>query len=300
MIVSTTIQTKCQKIKFLCLFIMQNKSINKIAVIGCGWLGLPLAKQLQDLGYLINGSTTNESKLSVLADYQINPFLIKLGDEVDATQLQKFLKVDLLIVNVPPGRASSTADLYVEKMILLKNAVLKSTVQKIIFVSSTSVYAEDNTTHTESSQAFSTEGNATRLLDAEKTFLNLPNIETTIIRMSGLIGPQRHPGRFFAGKSDIPAGLAPVNLIHLEDCIGIIAKVIEANLWNDVYNGAAPTHPTRKDFYDWASFSLYGKHAEFIPEKGKFKIIDGSKIMEKGYQFKHPDLIGWLKQAHQN
>ena len=37
---------------------------NKIALIGCGWLGLPLAKSLLKKGYQVAGSTTSVEKLS--------------------------------------------------------------------------------------------------------------------------------------------------------------------------------------------------------------------------------------------
>ncbi|WP_017256909.1 NAD(P)-binding domain-containing protein [Pedobacter arcticus] len=279
---------------------MQNKSLNKIAIIGCGWLGFPLAKHLQKAGYLINGSTTSEDKLEVLERSNIKPFLIQLDHENTNLNIQNFLDADLLIINIPPGRATNSADLYVDKMRYLQQEILKSRVKKIVFISSTSVYAENNATHTEDSEALSLETTGLRMLAAEEAFLFLPNTETTVIRMAGLIGPERHPGRFFAGKTDIPNGLAPVNLIHLDDCVGVIAKVIEDGLWSEIFNGVAPTHPSRMEFYDLASYNLYGKNADFIPEKHSFKVIDATKIILKGYQFKHPDLMAWLKVAHQN
>ncbi len=300
MIVQANIQTKCQKINLLCLLTMENKEFKKIGVIGCGWLGLPLAKFLSDSGYAINGSTTSPEKLNVLKQNNIVPFLIQLGDTGNATNLNVFLDVDLLIINIPPGRASNSADTYLDKLSYLKSEIANSPIKKIIFISSTSVYAESNGIHTENSESFGTEASQIRLRKAENLFTNLPNIETTVIRMAGLIGPERHPGRFFSGKKDIPNGLSPVNLIHLDDCIGIIYKVIADGLWNDIVNGAAPTHPTKMKFYDLASVKLYGKHAEFIMEKLDFKIIDGNKIISKGYQFKHPDLLGWLQQDPQN
>ncbi|HAP82964.1 MAG TPA: NAD(P)-dependent oxidoreductase, partial [Enterobacteriaceae bacterium] len=42
-----------------------------------------------------------------------------------------------------------------------------------------------------------------------------------------LVGPGRHPGRFFAGKSG-PNGNHGVNLVHLEDVVGAISLLLEA------------------------------------------------------------------------
>jgi len=60
------------------------------------------------------------------------------------------------------------------------------------------------------------------LYRSEQLFHENTNFQTTVIRLAGLIGPGRNPARFFAGKTNIPNGNAPVNLIHLDDCIGFI------------------------------------------------------------------------------
>jgi nucleoside-diphosphate-sugar epimerase len=276
------------------VFAMRNNSIKKIAVLGCGWLGLPLAKILFEDGYTVNGSTTSVDKLHLLEQNGIIPFHMQLEPEHTIEHIQEFLDVDLLIINIPPGRSTGAVDSYLDKMNYLKSEIVVSDIKKVIFVSSTSVYSENNAAQTEESKDFATSGSAMRMLKAEHIFTELPNVETTIIRMAGLIDLNRHPGRFFAGKSNIANGLAPINLIHLDDCIGIVCKVINDGLWNEVYNGAAPSHPPKMDFYGLASKNLNGKPAEFIAEEASFKIVDSEKIISKGYQFKHPDLMEWL------
>ena len=36
---------------------------DKIGIIGCGWLGLPLAKLFLKNGFLVKGSTTSKEKI---------------------------------------------------------------------------------------------------------------------------------------------------------------------------------------------------------------------------------------------
>ena len=36
--------------------------MTKVAILGCGWLGLPLAIKLLKSGYHVNGSTTSEKR----------------------------------------------------------------------------------------------------------------------------------------------------------------------------------------------------------------------------------------------
>ena len=274
--------------------------INKIAVLGCGWLGLPLAKSLLAKSYFINGSTTSAEKLPTIVSNGIAPFLVQLGSKLTGDDLQLFLNVDLLIINIPPGRSTNQADDYEAKISALTQEIQKSTIQKVIFISSTSVYPDNQATVDERCTLFNESDAAKRMIKAEEIIKSIPNIQSTVIRMAGLIGPNRHPGRFFAGKENIPAGLSPVNLIHLDDCIGIIEFVIENDLWNQTYNGAAPSHPLKLDFYSLASQKYNGSLAKFLSETGNYKIVDSRKIVSKGYQFKHPDLMEWLLQTPQS
>ncbi|MBU0696008.1 MAG: NAD(P)H-binding protein [Bacteroidetes bacterium] len=279
---------------------MKNPEIDKIAIIGCGWLGSPLAINLIKKGYYVKGSTTRKEKIATLSAQHIDPFLVQLNPNLEGDDPQLFLDADLLIINIPPGRSSGSVTNYQQKIENLITEISKSPIKKLIFISSTSVYKEINDKVDEATLALDNSEAALRMLNAENSLKSIKNVDSSIIRMAGLIGPGRHPGRFFAGKENIPNGLSPVNLIHLDDCIGIIVHVIENNLWNVTFNGAAPSHPSKDDFYGLASKNFYNKNAKFINEQGNFKIVDSSKIIAKGYEFKHPDLMEWLLQTSQN
>ncbi len=279
---------------------MKNPEIDKIAIIGCGWLGFPLAISLIDKGYYVKGSTTSKEKIATLSAHHIDPFLVQLNPNLAGDDPQIFLDVDLLIINIPPGRSSGDVSSYQLKIKNLATEISQSPIKKLIFISSTSVYREVNNYVDETSLNLDDSDAAIRMLDAENILKAIKGVDVTIIRMAGLIGPERHPGRFFAGKENIPNGLSPVNLIHLDDCVGLIEHVMENNLWGETFNGAAPSHPAKADFYDLASQKLYNKNAIFVKEQGNFKIVDSSKIITKGYQFKHPDLMEWLLQTPQN
>ena len=86
----------------------------KIAIIGCGWLGLPLAKKLIKENFIVKGSTTSKEKISVLKTEKIEPFLIDLNKNLDKEILNSFLKnVDVLIINIPPKiRKEKTINYY--------------------------------------------------------------------------------------------------------------------------------------------------------------------------------------------
>jgi iduronate 2-sulfatase len=62
-------------------------------------------------------------------------------------------------------------------------------------------------------------------------------------------GKDRHPVTFLAGRNNLENPNAPINLIHQDDCIGIILKVLKVNFWNETLNAVAPFHPTREEYY---------------------------------------------------
>ncbi|TAH03652.1 MAG: SDR family NAD(P)-dependent oxidoreductase [Sphingobacteriales bacterium] len=277
---------------------MLNNVIKSISIVGCGWLGLPLAKFLITKGYLVKGSTTSLVKLESLKNAGIVPFLLHLNPAISGNNTNQFFDSDLIIINIPPGRNTFVDD-YVQKMNHLNDAIIDSRIKKVIFISSTSVYTETNSWVDEDTEVDKKSIKGLRMFTAEQVFVCNPKLQTTVIRMAGLIGPNRHPGRFFGGKQDIADGLSPVNLIHLTDCLNLISAVIEQNFWNKTINGVAPSHPTKQDFYTLASRKFNNSKADFISQTGNFKKVRCKFSFEEfGYKYKIDDLLGWVNETN--
>ncbi len=218
--------------------------------MGCGWLGFPLAKSFVSDGYRVHGSTTSEEKLGMLKKEGIAPFLISFHEQVIEGDISGFLQgIDLLVVNIPPKLRSGTKENYVKKIELLYTEIKKNTVKKIIFISSTSVYGAISGEVTEETMPEPTTESGKQLLAAEKIFFKDKSLPSTIIRFGGLIGPNRHPITMLSGRVVLSNGNAPVNLIHLDDCLCIIRAVYLKSWWNELLNGVQPEHPTKRDYY---------------------------------------------------
>ena len=69
-----------------------------ISVFGCGWLGEPLAVSLIQKSFSVNGSTTSEPKIPVLASKGINPFLLNL--ENISSHINSFLISDMSLLRL--------------------------------------------------------------------------------------------------------------------------------------------------------------------------------------------------------
>lgn len=258
-----------------------------ISILGCGWLGLPLAKDLMAHGYAVNGSTTSPGKLSALSEAGIRPFLINLSPSF--TGDSRFFDADVLIINIPPRNREGMPDFHQRQLLSIRQALGTSPVSKVLFISSTAVYLNLNRTVTEadaSSESLSRGG--VPLVQMENIFKQASGLQTTVLRFGGLYGPDRHPGRFLAGKQQLAGAQNPVNMIHLEDCLGVIHAVIDQGLWGETFSACSPHRLTRKEFYTSAARELGLDPPTFSEEKMPYKEVSVEKLLAKtGYQFRY-------------
>ena len=271
----------------------------KISILGCGWLGLPLAKSLLSKSYTVKGSTTSESKLDLLKNAGISPFQIQLEQHQIIGKIEDFLKeTDILIIDIPTGLrreiSSSNEMTFVNKIKNLIPFIEKSGIQKVIFVSSTSVYGDSFPIIeiTEETKPNPDTESGKQLVIAETLLQSNEHFKTTVIRFVGLLGEDRHPVKFLAGRTNVENPDAPVNMIQREDCIGIIEKILKQVQhdnweWNQTFNAVAPQHPTRKEYYHKKAQILnlpLPIFAENLESKGK--IISSKKVETiLGYSF---------------
>lgn len=258
---------------------MSDQKDKTISILGTGWLGLPLARHLADLGFTVKASTRSSHRLAEIAANHIEPFIINIDNKLN--EIAPFLATDILIINITSKNIASFNDLVKQ--------IKQSMVKNVLFVSSTSVYANTNKVVTENDDLMPDHP----LLQIENLFRANQQFDTTIVRFSGLIGGSRHPGRFFRNGKVIQEADAPVNLIHRDDCIGIISAIIEHQAWGEVFNACADTHPTKRVFYSFARTILNQALPEFADtSKPHYKIVSNEKIKRLlGYDFVHPDVM---------
>ncbi len=267
--------------------------MKQISFLGCGWLDLPLAKSLLQKGFSVNGSTTSTEKILVLKNSGISSFEIILEGKTISGNIQVFLKgSETLIIDIPPKLRGNSKENFIEKMETLIPYIENSTIKNVLFVSSTSVYAEDNSLVTEDTKPQPETEGGRQLLAVEQILLGNSHFKTTTLRFGGLIGEDRNPVRFLAGRKNIESPKAFINLIHQEDCIGIILKILAKESWNETYNAAAPFHPSREDYYTQKAVELNLVAPEFNYEMPTFgKIILSNKVENSlEYTFKKPNL----------
>lgn len=223
---------------------------NKIGIIGCGWLGLPLAIEFIKDGYHVNGTTTSKEKLELLKNEKISPHLVSISEDLITGAIHHFLNdVETLIINIPPKLRGQNKENYVQKMHHLHHAITSSKIKHIVFISSTAVYGDSEGVVNENTTPAPSSASGKQLLESESIFLNDINLKTTIIRFGGLISSDRHPVTMLSKRESLENGQMPVNLIHRNDCIRIIKAVFKNNWWGQIINGVYPDHPSKKEYY---------------------------------------------------
>lgn len=260
-----------------------------IALLGCGWLGFPLAQQLLQAGFRVNGSTTTSGKIFSLTQARITPFLLELNAQSAIGDWSGFLaEAEVLVVAIPPQLRRAEPEDFVAKMHLLRQNLKRSNCKKVLFISSTSVYPDHNQLAVESD----TNRFDSPLVLAENLFLSADFCQTTVIRFGGLIGADRHPVRFLAGRTQLENPEAPINLIHQDDCLAILHHCIQLPFENQVYNAVAPYHPTRVAYYTQMARELQLPIPEFDfgkPSVGK-TVSSEKLITQLDYTFLKPTL----------
>ena len=259
----------------------------KIGILGCGWLGSPLGESLKLKGHQVKGTTTSAHKLKSLKVMGIIPYHISLSEEGAEGDIAAFLEdLEVLVINIPPGLRKSTNASFVKRIEHLLNHLERSHIKHIVFVSSTSVYGSIEGEITEKSIPSPITQSGKQLLEVEKLLSSSSHFDTTILRFGGLIGPERHPINFLAGRTNLSNGEELINLIHLDDCIMMIETIIHHNYWNYTFNGVYPYHPTKKEYYTDEASKKGLPLPEFKPSKEPVtqKAIKSHLFYVKGHQ----------------
>lgn len=247
-----------------------------------GWLGKPLAIELKKSEYLVVGTCATQEKSIELKELNIPHLMLDLNQDVKLSDTITN-DADVVIWCIPPSKINGN---YGTRFAEISKQFQPNT--RFIFTSTTGVYPENQVEYTE--DFIPTEAEKNELFKAEEQVKSELENRVTIIRFAGLIGPNRHPAKFFAGKTGIANGLSPVNLIHLDDSIGIIKEIIQKEKWGMIFNACSSIHPSREEYYTAACKHFNFSTPHFEPgKKGKtISNLLSKQVLDYEYQFDNP------------
>lgn len=253
-----------------------------VLIIGCGWLGFPLAKHLLASDHKVLGTTTRNEKIESLHQSGIVPFLFRGEEDLDFVAKLNDV-IDLTIITVPPSSSLQYPDLI--------GAIAKKLPKKsaIIFTSSIGVYPSNNLKTDESSECISDHP----VFLAEEQLRTIASDRLVILRLGGLFGAQRHPVKFLAGRNGLTRARSGVNLVHLNDVIQAIETLILTETKKGLYNLVYPDHPAKEDYYKKLAKQMNLEEPNYSEDDTLEKIVSGDQIVDElGFKYSH-DL--WTK-----
>ena len=229
----------------------------RIAILGCGYVGLELGRQLRDTATVF-GVRRSQAGLAAIADAGFEPVEADLTDPGD---LRSIPDVDVLVYSASGGRG-------IEGARRIYNTGLSTVIEhfddretapgRLLYTSSTGVYGDHDGEWVDETTPIEPETERQRvLLEAERLVLDTAaarGIDGTVVRFGGLYGPDRYRlERYLEG----PVTGGYLNLLHRADAAGVLRFLIEGESGRNDVVVAVDEEPVEKwTLADWLATQL--------------------------------------------
>ncbi len=260
-----------------------------ISILGCGFVGLPLSERSLSVFSVVKGLYRSLGTKENLESLGVLPFYgsFSVSSPVTFEGDLDFFNSDVLVVTLPYSRSFSDPTLYLEQCQCLVSFIQNSSIQKVIFTSSTSYYGDENEWATELDAYDRHSKRAAVLHEVEQLFLSLP-VTSIVLRLGGLYGGDRHlRHRLLSGKSiEMPSRY--MNVVHVEDVVSVIVSAVKVLSHSCILNVVEDAHPIRREFYTALGASL-GLSPSFLADDGHLgKRVSNAQLKALlSYTFKH-------------
>ena len=261
-----------------------------VAVIGLGWLGSAFALRCREKGRRVVGTIRDPEhpRRALPPGIPVLPFC--LGGPIPTPLCEP--EGTTAFITISPSSTGMPAAPFENGLRRLAADLTSHHAVRIVNVSATAVYSNRISDPKETDAADTpSPRSGISLLRAENAIIEgAEGVPVITIRFGGLFGPGREPGRFFKRRL-LRYPDDPVNLIHLDDCIGVLALAGTLET-SQVINAVAPHHPERGLFYTAAALAV----GEQPPMSGGAACSDAPKRINidhltknLGYTFVHPN-----------
>ena len=231
----------------------EGKAAQSVLVIGCGYIGAQLLRNLSRSGWKASGTTLSESSADALRSE---------GLEVVAADL-RISDLRVLTENNPSvvvhcassgkGGAVAYREIFLETTTRL---IQDTNFEHLIFTSSTSVYAQtDGSLVTETDSAEPERETGKILRETEELVLAR---QGTVLRLAGIYGPGRCVPleKLLSGEAVVEGdGERIMNSIHRDDAVSAL-YLAAANRCQGIFNVADNIPVTQLEWFQWVCARL--------------------------------------------
>ena len=290
----------------------------RVVVVGCGYVGLELARQLAERGHTATGVRRSDAGLKAIRSVGATNTESGGGGEVDAVRadatdrasLAALPDADAVVFAASSGGrgAEAAREVYVEG---LQNVVeaygsRAETPDRLVYTSSTGVYGADGCAWVDETTPIEPTTEKTCVLaEAERVALEETTevgIDGTVARFAGLYGPERYRlERYLDG----PVTAGYLNMVHRDDAAGAVRHLLEADRARNEAVLIVDSEPVDKHaFADWQAGACGVRRPEKRSKEAQIADGDLSEAAERrirtskrcsnegllarGYEFAYP------------
>ncbi|KZN48242.1 NAD-dependent epimerase/dehydratase family protein [Pseudoalteromonas luteoviolacea] len=247
---------------------------NKLVVLGAGWLGNALSQEAKLAGWQVEATRRTADSQA-----QVSAFCL-----TDSGLHHTLTLTDAYWVCAIPPRMRQADSNYLDTLQHALTTARNMECKGFILCSSTAVYGTADGVYTEHATLAERDSTRQQVLQCAEDLVR--SASGKIVRLAGLVGPQREPGRFISGKQLSSSSQASVNMLHQQDAVNGLLCILEN--WSnaqDIYNLCHPAHPTKQDYYQKHCEDYGSIPPTYNSEVKSKRIIDGSAVCQLGFSY---------------
>ena len=237
-------------------------------IVGCGYVGFPLAAELARRGHDVSGLRRSTETDVALQQAGVTPLHADLTQRETLETLPRDFDWVVNCVASAGGDASEYRRLYLDGMNNLVMWLASAPGQlnrlpRLVYTSSTGAYGQnDGSLVDETSPTEPATETAKILVETEQLLLaaaRTKNLPAMILRAAGIYGPDRGYllKQFLRGEARIEDdGTRTLNMIHRDDLIGAIIAALERGRAGEIYNACDDEPVSQLEFYQWLAKEL--------------------------------------------
>jgi len=279
----------------------------RVGILGCGHVGLELARQLEERGAEPIGVRRSDAGIDAIEADGIEAVQ---ADITDPDSLTAIPDVDAIVFAASSGGrgAAAAKDIYVDG---LRTAIehfgsRSNAPNRLVYTSSTGVHGDHDGGWVDEETPLEPTTEKTRVLaEAERVALEEApkhGIDGSVARYAGLYGPDRYRlERYIYG----PVTEGYLNMVHRDDAAGVVRYLLTEELARSEVVQVVDDEPVSKwEFADWLAdecglesppkrTKAERLEDDSLSEAGRRRILtskrcSNEKLRELGYKFSYP------------
>lgn len=232
----------------------KDKPFKHIVIVGCGDIGLRVAKIWKNQGKTVFGAVRSEESLNLLRQQHIHTITINLDEPNSLHEVNRRLSNQSLLYYFAPPPAKGVVDTRMANF--LQNLDKDALPSQLIYISTSGVYGDQGgELINEQTPANPQVDRAKRRYHAEQQLQQWGeqnSVPITILRVGGIYGPGRLPLQRL--KDQIPMlheNLSPqTNRIHADDLAQVCVAAATKKAAGEIYNVSDGTNSNMTEYFN--------------------------------------------------